>query len=724
MAVARIPGRHAGAAQGRRSVRSRLRDLSDINATVLATVLAIASLHVLGAVLFLTSNASGETAGLSRLPLDEAWSRLVYARSFSESFTLQFNSSGAEAGATSPLWVALLGFMAWLFGVSSDGLPALAKITGIVFGAAAALMVYRVTWQVTGRQAIGALAGAVAAVEPHFAFASVSGMEVTLFSALAMAASWAYLRGRHRTAGILAALTVAARPEGLLLALLIFGSTVARWMWRREGAVLKKREDVIELAYLGLPSLLLVAIGVTYNWSVNGTPLPNAYHVRHQDIGLFPVPNMWNVWLGYFHQLPFMYGLAWIVGLPVIALGGWSIIKRHRFSAVPVALFALALAYAAAVVFKRPAEEWMFADRRHMDAAIPFITIMLFCGGVSAWQLIRRWRDTRTTHTDRERRVLHGFTIALGIAAFVAPLLALPFHWNDLTWDYSWNSRNVDEVNVEMGRWLEENTPQGALVGASPSGAIGYFSGRETIDIDGFNTHEALRSTPLEYAGERNVDYLVAFRSPYVDSVPDRPVEHETVVSLNTSLQSNVMRAYGPVMPQDDILSPSDVLLQFDSTGLALIDMVDVGNLSAAFAISEAKHDYGLDGQSSSVDRNVRAAEGVRVDDDARVFNGAEELTVASLPGQPLTIVKRYDAAIGGMVRVFADGEEIGVWELPRQEYFFGESSFEIPAEFITENRTRLRFEAIPTRLAVAGNTFFYWILTPEGATPEELRLD
>jgi hypothetical protein len=76
------------------------------------------------------------------------------------------------------------------------------------------------------------------------------------------------------------------------------------------------------------------------------------------------------------------------------------------------------------------------------------------------------------------------------------------------------------------------------------------------------------------------------------------------------------------------------------------------------------------------------------------------------------------------MVRVFADGVEVGVWELPRKEFFFGEEAFVVPSELITMSRTRLRFEAIPTRLAVAGNTFFYWILTPAESTPADLRLD
>jgi hypothetical protein len=523
-----------------------------------------------------------------------------------------------------------------------------------------------------------------------------------------------------RTAGVLAALTVIARPEGLLLAALVFGATLARWTWRREGALLQRPDDVRELAWLGLPSLIVIAAGITYNWSVNGTPLPGTYLARHEELGLAPLPNMWNVWLGYFHELPFMDGLAWLAGLPVIVLGGVALLRRHRFSAAPLALFTLALAYAASVTFTRPGEEWGFADRRHMDAAVPFITVLFAAGLVWSWQLVRRWHRAQRPRSERERRALLIAAHVIAGALVVIPLISLPVEWNELTAEYSWDSQNVSTVNVAMGRWLAENTPEDAVIGATPPGAARFFSGRVVLDLDGAHTHEALRSTPLEFAEEQKVDYIVAFRSPYFDSVPGRPVAHEEVAAFNSSLPSNLMRAYGPASPEGETFAPKDVLLQFDTSGLALTDRVDVGNLSAAEAVSEAAHDYGLEGEASSVERMARVADGVTVQDEARVFSEAEEFTVASLPGEPLTVVKRYDAAVGGRLRVFADGVEVGVWELPRGEFFFGEAAFTILGEAVTQNRTRLRFEVIPTQPALAGNSYFYWILAPESAVVPE----
>lgn len=692
----------------------RVPHMSSLTLPALRTLAALAVLHVLTAVLFLTSPADGESAGWSRLPTDEAWARMTYARSFAESFTLEFNAGEAATGATSPLWVALTGTVTALPGVSSGGIPAVAKVLGVLFGVASVLMTYRVTWQITGKRYFGLLAGGVLAVEPHFGFAAVSGMEVTLFAAVSLAASWAFLRGRTRTAGVLAALAITARPEGILLALLIVGATLARWTWRREGALIGQRQDVREIAYLAVPSIAVTVAWVIYNWAVAGSALPASYLASNEQLGLAPLSNLWNVWLGYLHELPFMSGPAWLVGLPLILSGIHAVFSRHSFSAAPVALFALAMVYAAMVTFTRPDTEWQFADRRHMDAALPFLVILLVTGIAQAWQLIWRWHRSRKPLSERERKSIVITARVAAAALLIAPLAAFPVKWNSLTSDYAWNSRNIEEVNVSMGRWLAENTPEDAVIGAAPAGAARFHSGRRVLDLTGVNTHDALGNSPIQYGLDHGVDYLVAFREPFFDSIPGRTVAHEELVSLNTILPSNVMRAYGPPGSAAEVTLEPERFAQFDPSGLVIIDTLDTGNSSAPRKASEAEHDYGLEGDNFSTSLTMRTADDTTLTDDARVFRGAEEFTAASVPGQPLTVVKRYDATVGGRLRVFADGVSAGEWELPRGQVFFGEAPFTVPANLVTEAHTRLRFEVIPAPLAIAGNSFYYWILVPE----------
>lgn len=688
-----------------------------ITSTTIAMLAGLVVLQVVTAVLFVTSTASGESSGWDRLPTDDAWFRMTYIRNFAESFTFEFNSGEAATGGTSPLWIALNGTLAAVFGLESGSLPGLTKVVGILFAALTAWMVFRVTWQITRRRYVGLLAGAIIAVEPNFGFAAVSGTEVTLFAAVSLLASWAFLRGHIRTAGVFTALAIAARPEGLLLAFLIVGATMARWIWRRDGVIFEHRQDVHDIAWLALPSMAISFAWVVFNWSVTGSALPDSYLATNEVLGLMPLSNLWNAWLGYLHEQTFMDGLAWLVGLPLIVAGMLAVFKRHSFSAVPLALFSLAMIYAAMVTFTRPDAVWLFEDRRHIDPALPFIVILLITGMMRAWQAVWAWKRVRNPLTERERKAVV-ITVRVAIVAIaVAPLIALPTRWDALTTEYSWSSRNTNEVHVAMAKWLDENTPQNAVIGAIPAGAIGFFTDREILDLSGKNTHDAQGTPALTYGLEQRVDYLVAFRGPFFDSVAGRSVVNEQRVAFGNPYTSNMVRAYGPDGSAAGVKRPRELFAVFDQASLGfdfrIIDSMDTGNGLAVEEQSEVAHDYGIDGERTSYSFTARVDEDSFITDDARVFRVAEEFSIVSEPGVPTTIVKRYDASVAGSVRVFVDGQDAGVWELPGERRFFGESAFTIPGELLTADRATLRFEVIPGRAAIAGSSFFYWILVP-----------
>ena len=695
----------------RRWSEGALASIKRVNTSTLVILGTLFGLHLLTALLFMFGSASGEAAAWDRLPSDESWIRMTYIRNFTDSFAFQFSQGEASTGVTSPLWIIINGLFAAVFGVSDGALSGISKILGVLFGILSAWMVYRITWQITRKRYFGVAAGAVLAVEPHFGFAAVSGTEVTLLAALSLAASWAYLRGRTRTAGGFAALAILARPEGVLLALLILGSTLSRWMWRRDGELIQRRRDVQDVAWLTLPSIGIVALWVAYNWSITGNALPDSYLATTENLGLLPLSNLWNVWLGYLHELPFMDGLAWVVGLPLVLLGIFAVVRRHSFSAVPFAFFAFAMVYAATVTFTRPDSAWLFDDRRHMDVAVPFLVVLLAIGTARAWQLVWMWERVRKPQSDRERKAVYVTARVAAIALVVAPLAALPVRWDALTVEYSWTGRNSADVQIEMGRWLNENTPEDAVIGAVPSGAISFFAKREILDLSGKHTHDAQGTPPLTFGLEQEVDYLVAFREPFFDSIPGRAVVREQRVSFANPFQSNILRAYGPEGSDPVSESAREEFQLFDPTGLQLIDALDVGNGFADPEVSESTHAYGIEGDRAASSITMRTSSRSAVSDDFRSFSVAEEFISASRPGEALTIVKRYDATVSHSLRVFADGFEVGTWELPTERTFFGESAFTVPAEYVSRNRTSLRFEVIPGPNSIAGSSFFYWIL-------------
>ena len=148
-----------------------------------------------------------------------------------------------------------------------------------------------------------------------------------------------------------------------------------------------------------------------------------------------------------------------------------------------------------------------------------------------------------------------------------------------------------------------------------------------------------------------------------------------------------------------------------------MIDTIDVGNPDADKESSEASHEYQLEGSNVTVSRIFRVSDEATLEEDARTFTIAEEFRVRARQGERLILAKRYDAAIGQSLRVFIDGQEIGVWDLPKKDFFFGEEFFEIPAEFVAANQVKVRLVFVPDQPGAVADSFFYWVLAYKSGT-------
>jgi hypothetical protein len=301
----------------------------------------------------------------------------------------------------------------------------------------------------------------------------------------------------------------------------------------------------------------------------------------------------------------------------------------------------------------------------------------------------------------------------------------LPGDWQRLSEDYSWNSKNVHDIDVGIALWLDENIPEDARIGVGDAGAIRYFGNRYTYDLVGLNTSDAIGRPYLNFAEENKLDYLFVFRDISVESWQLAEPIHTIQVDKNTILGGSLMRAYEADYESEiefaDATSPIvDDILKRD---VAVIDIVDPGNGAAVAQYSESAHAYKLEGAGAVVDRVFRTVSTGNIKDQATTFSISEQFTVNSVPDQLLIVAKRYDAALRGTLKVFADGVEVGDWELAEQDFFFGVDSFDIPGSFITGDKTILTFEVVPEPGHDTGNSFMWWIMV-EGPVAAESGID
>jgi len=74
-----------------------------------------------------------------------------------------------------------------------------------------------------------------------------------------------------------------------------------------------------------------------------------------------------------------------------------------------------------------------------------------------------------------------------------------PSELEQSTSKFAWNCQNINEVQVEIGKWIKRNAPRDATLLAVDAGAIRYWGERKTIDVMGLNNHALLFDQKLKY---------------------------------------------------------------------------------------------------------------------------------------------------------------------------------------------------------------------------------
>lgn len=92
------------------------------------------------------------------------------------------------------------------------------------------------------------------------------------------------------------------------------------------------------------------------------------------------------------------------------------------------------------------------------------------------------------------------------------------FYWREV---YANNIRQVDQVYVQMGKWIKKNTPPDAKIAAFDIGVLRYVGDRYAVDLGGLvdpEVHPYLEKRECgEYIRQKGADYLLYSRNIEVD---------------------------------------------------------------------------------------------------------------------------------------------------------------------------------------------------------------
>lgn len=470
-------------------------------ALALLTFALLPCLGYLAAELYLLDGGLG-------MPLDDSFIHLQFARNLAAGDGLAYNPGERVTGSTAPLWTAVLSL-----GFLLPGNPlAWAKAIGVACHLLAVLASFHLARALAVPPRLAGLAAGLVAATSWLVWSSLAAMEVPLFTALAVAGIALHVRERRDPGAPplslpLLALSVLARPEGLLLLALAVVDRLALPVrcdgelvleapaWRRLG-------EGLLLAALALLPMLLVY------YALGGSALPTTFSTKagYGAPGLPQSRYLFEVW-GIFVQ-------AQPVATLLAPAGALVLLRRLGSDDDPgllAPLWAIALPLAYGVL--SGGGKGIFGNfGRYFFPLFPVVVVL---GVVALVPLVERLPGRL-----RIGRVAIAWPLLLAPLLLLPTLLALVYGAGR----YTQSVLNVEDGDVHMARLLGEVLPPEALLAVNDIGALKYYLPNRVLDLAGIATPEvhayarrAFAETGsycpglLAFVRERRPDYLAVF---------------------------------------------------------------------------------------------------------------------------------------------------------------------------------------------------------------------
>ncbi len=397
--------------------------------------------------------------------VDDAFVYLQVARQIAEHGVWAFNPPQAMNPCTGPLYVVLiLGVL--MMGASGE--------TALLVGFGAGLwVVMLLSERLVRHQPLWMRCAALLLPLTIGALLQSVGLESVWF--LAVLLGVALLTHSHREGALGLSLAAAAllRPEGVLLAPIVFGFRSAaglRTAWRG-GAVF----------------VALLLLWGLFSWSQFGEVVPHTVRVKHLQ-GMMGWWVQQGGYLSYFVSLsgfPLLtFGLA---GLGIARMRTWRV-RRDRGVSV-VLLFAL-LQVLAFALLKAPFGYFWYNIPGYFALGI---------AGLFGLEWIRRRFLDQVLFGAAARVVAAALLVGVVVVASADPVWRLP------------RTFRLGAEYRAVGEWIAQQTPRGATVAVAEIGYLGFYAARQIIDM-----HGLLHPESLGHLNDREPDWWFQQYAPDV----------------------------------------------------------------------------------------------------------------------------------------------------------------------------------------------------------------
>ena len=473
--------------------------------------LVLLLLVTVAAVLYFRRDAPADV-----FPFDDSYITLRYAHNVAThgKFAFDVDQPESGSGATSPLHVVLLALAIRLAGSALTEVEA-SQVLGVLFHFSLASATYWLglaMFKRTGPALVGAF---LTAVTGYTIYDSLNGMETTLFLTLNVVVA-AHLLGdpegrRPLVTGGLMTLAVLARPEGVFLAIAV-GLFEAQRRYRKRAPF---------WPHFGLLYLPVVAGGLLlalFSYVTAGTPVPGTGLAKLQYFRDHELPLGDKLRLARGAVYAFYKPLSVFVLLALVS----GLRPAFRFPALYLAIFLIIYL----LLFPGGLDHYW---HRYQHFVLPFLMLYAASGLFMAARLSMR------VPVDFRMLILAALIAAFGYGIVSHHAFMRARYREDLNFSQT--------VRLPVAEWLKANTPEDAIIATHDVGILGYYSGRQILDLVGLTNREV-----LSYHSTRSVKaYLLETRPDYLVVLPNHDRLFLKIRPVNDPENFRLLKEFEPV---------------------------------------------------------------------------------------------------------------------------------------------------------------------------------
>ncbi|MDQ3020807.1 MAG: hypothetical protein M3R36_09590 [Bacteroidota bacterium] len=446
--------------------------------------------------------------GKSGVPLDDAFIHLTFAKNLSEFYSFSYHKDlMVTAGSSSPLYTIILALGFKFIGNEFVLLYLLGTTFFVFFTYVFFKLLNLSANEFKSHFYFTLFASLLVVSDKWLIFFSVSGMETILFVLSLTTSAYFYKTKRAVLLAISIGLMIWIRPEGIIFLLALLADYFILIIFLKKGTKSKTKFTRKEIIQIMSIFLFFVSSYIMMNLYLSGTILPNAFYAKrifyspdYMSRTYFLKSEVWD----YFTEGSYgilMFGF--IISILKLLL---DLFKREINNELKYVIFIFLFVF---VYWYEMPYSGMLG--RYMVALIPFFIIVSVSGFFTFYFILKNFFK-------------NSFCVNYTVYFFV--LFVFYFVSSDLITKlnlYTEECKYIRDTHIAAAQWLKENSSPGDIIATHDIGAIGFYSGREIVDIAGIVTPFIINKLPDKnynvfmesYLKERKVKYFITMKKWY-----------------------------------------------------------------------------------------------------------------------------------------------------------------------------------------------------------------